>query len=90
MANSALSKINGLGGIYSGSGAGDTGELALDHALATDILGKLLREDLGYGCCGWSCVMDGALGAWQAPLTATGAESLIPNIHASVLPGSRL
>lgn len=58
MANSVLSKINGLSGIYSGSRAGDTGELALDHALATDILGKLLREDLGYGCYGWSCVTD--------------------------------
>lgn len=54
MANSALSKINGLSGIYSGSRIGDTSELALDHALATDILDKLLREDLGYG---WSCIM---------------------------------
>lgn len=84
MANSALSKINGLSGIYSGSGAGDTSELALDQALATDILGKLLREDFGYG---WSCVMgcvQWAPAACQAPLTATGAESLIPNIHASV------
>lgn len=59
MANSALSKINGLSGIYSGSGAGDTSELALDQALATDILGKLLREDFGYG---WSCVMDACSG----------------------------
>lgn len=58
MANSVLSKINGQSGIYSGSGAGHPGELALDHALATDILGKLLREDLGYGCYGWSSVTD--------------------------------
>lgn len=60
MANSALSKINGLSGIYSGSGAGDTSELALDHALATDILAKLLREDLGT----WSCVMDHRCVLW--------------------------
>lgn len=27
--------------------AGDTSELALDQTLATDVLGTLLREDLG-------------------------------------------
>lgn len=71
MANSVLSKINGLSGIYSGSRAGDTDELALDHALATDILGKLLREDLGYGCQGWSCVTDvcGGLQVLGKPLS---------------------
>lgn len=35
-------------------------ELALDHALATDILAKLLREDLGT----WSCVMDHRCVLW--------------------------
>lgn len=33
--------------------AGDTSKLALDHALAADVLGKLVREDLGT----WTCVM---------------------------------
>ena len=33
--------------------AGDTSKLALDHALAADVLGTLLGEDLGT----WTCVM---------------------------------
>lgn len=65
--------------------AGDISKLALDHALAADVLGTLLGEDLGIGLvlclrdvCGW------APGAREAPLTAAGAESLISNMHASV------
>lgn len=47
--------------------AGDTSELALDQALATDVLGTLLREDLGT----WTrdmwlgCVLVGSV-CWQS------------------------